>query len=301
MDKERILNFTIVLDGLDKSDLADEFIDHLEECSSLNSLNPKTASNQIALKNKVRKMGIDSLYKECNKVTAGWLDRFRKKWDRGAPKKEMPNISWESILDSVNKSMDSDLMQMNKMTRSMGEEWETLRANHQYLREKAGDISQKYNSSKNSILNNFPEHGKMLQDKYFKHLDDKFSLLNEVMINEQPSSSLLNDANRFSTEVSQILRRNDNRNLGLDTSDTPSGIEQMKNNNTVNNSNSPSVTDEDTSNSLPQGDREILEEAWDNYWKLDNPGHQNQYLQFIMNEDPVIGQQLKAWVQQYGR
>jgi len=298
VDKDRILNFTTVLDGLNKSELADEFIAHLEDCIVSNELSPKIASKQINLKNQVKKIGIESLYKECDMVTAGWLDRFKRKWDRGNSQQSQPDINWESILSTVNKSMDNDLKQMGSMTKSMGEEWESIRANHQYLREKAGDISSKYTSAKNSIMNSFPEYKELLQDKYFKHLDGKFTMLNDIMVNEQPSASLLSDAHNFTKEISQILRRNNNSNL--DTSNVPTGLEQKKLlNNQEQRTSDPSVIDEDTSMSLPQGDQDLLNEAWESYWNMSEQ-FRGTYLNNLKNHDPLIGNYLQSWVEQYG-
>jgi hypothetical protein len=298
VDKDRILNFTTVLDGLNKSELADEFINHLEDCIASDKLSPKIASRQINLKNQVKNIGIDSLYKECNIVTSGWLDRFKRKWDRGNSPESQPDINWESVLKIVNKSMDGDLRQMNNMTKSMGKEWESLRANHQYLREKAGEISSKYTEAKNSIINSFPEHKDLLQNKYFKHLDGKFTLLNDIMVNEQPSASLLSEAYNFTKEITQILRRNDNAEV--ETSDAPTGLEQRQLlNNQEQQSSEPSLNNEDTSMSMPLGDQELLNEAWDNYWNMSKQFRQT-YLNNLKNNDPLIGNYLQSWVEQYG-
>ena len=296
MDKKRILNLTIVLDKLEQEHLTDELMNHLDECFSSSELTPKIASNQISIKSKISNLGIPSLYREYNQVTAGWLDRFRKKWDKRNTQ-SMPNVSWESVLNSLNNSIGDSLREMGKMSNELSGEWESIRADHQFLREKSGDLLQGYQEVKNQVFDSNPEHKKALQDMYFRHLDDKFSLLHDVALTEQPTADLIGKANSFSNEISKILRTPSGEKM--DTTNVPTGMDQKSFYEDNNNSSGATVENEGSEYSMPKNEQDILNEAWDNYWSLSDE-NKTIYLNNLINEDPIRGYQLNSWIEQYG-
>jgi len=182
------------------------------------------------------------------------------------------------------------------MSNELGGEWESIRADHQFFREKSGDLIQGYQSVKNNILNSNPNHRKILQDMYFKHLDDKFSLLHDVALSENPSADLIGKANSFSSEISKVLRTPSEK---MDTSDVPTGMEQKRMYENSGDTSGPTVENEGASHSSPENEQEILNQAWDNYWNLSDE-NKSVYLNNLMNEDPIIGYQLNSWIEQYG-
>ena len=277
MDKERILNFTSMLDKLGENDTCDKFMEYVED-SKNPSMMTKVAALDVTLSKKISKIGIPSLHKEYNQITAGWVDRLRDNWNKMRGRQPSaddfvesegiaPSQLWEAAKSIISDNMSNSVFELSQLGSDLNSQWRTVQVAHDNLKQMVNHIAEQYGNIKNRALSEIPEqYRRDISNTYFSSLDSNVRDLNKSIMEDNPSKTL-SQINNFVNKFKELI--------------------------------TPSVGDEDVSYSLPEAEREWLSDAYDRYQNF-NSEDRRAYMEWLRSEDPTMFDQLSNWIRNYG-